>query len=236
MKENMIDGLTTPLAQTTPIHHNQSSLAKIIQSENLTKRSRPHKEANSERYFNLPNALPRERRTPHLVPIRRGGKHIEERAYLKNLPLGRNPTSPIHPSHILPGLIQFTVESHHHLHLPILSFSEKLNILMNFLIYNLHMLTHPSLFVPCNAKQYRKRLLQRIITTPNIMPKSDSGAITNFKSNELGKQFPPFSYMLPNSYTKWPLNLFGTPISLHTSILYLYNLPPISFPLRSITP
>ena len=76
----------------------------------------------------------------------------KERSYLKNLPLGRNPTNPIHPSHISLGLIQFTVESHHHLHLPILSFFEKLNIAMNFLIYNLHMLTHPSLFVPCHAK------------------------------------------------------------------------------------
>jgi hypothetical protein len=97
MKEKMIDGLTTPLAHTTPIHHNQTFLVKIIQSENLAKRSRPHEETNSERDFNLPNALPQERRMPHLVPIRRKGKHTEERAHHKKLPLGRNPTNPIHP-------------------------------------------------------------------------------------------------------------------------------------------
>jgi hypothetical protein len=55
MKEKMIDGFTTPLAHTTPIHHNQTSFAKIIQSENLAKRSRPHKETNLEWDFNLPN-------------------------------------------------------------------------------------------------------------------------------------------------------------------------------------
>jgi hypothetical protein len=95
MKEKMIDGFTTPLAHITPIHHNQTSLAKIIQSENLSKRSHPHKEVNSERDFNLPNAVPQERRTPLLVPIQRKGKHTEERANLKKLPLGRNPTNPI---------------------------------------------------------------------------------------------------------------------------------------------
>jgi hypothetical protein len=83
MKEKMIDRLTTPLAHTTPLHHNQSSLAKIIQSENLAKRSRPHKKTHSARYFNLPNALPWERRTPHLIPIRRNGKHTKEGANLK---------------------------------------------------------------------------------------------------------------------------------------------------------
>jgi hypothetical protein len=136
------------------------------------------------------------------------------------------------------SLIQFCIESHHHLHFLILSCSAKRNIPMCFLIHNLHMITHPSLFFPCNMKQYRKRLLQRLITTPNIMPKPDLGAITNFKFDELGKNLPPSSYMLPNSYTKWPLNLFGTLVSLHTSILYLYlyDLPPISFPLRCITP
>jgi hypothetical protein len=232
MKEKMIDGLTTPLAHTTPIHHNQTSLAKIIQSENLTQRSRPYKETNSEQDFNLSNALPQERRTPHLAPIGRRGKHTKERAYLKKLSLGTNPTNPIHPSHMTPSLIQFTVESHHHLHLPILSFSEKLNIPMKFFIHNLHMIIHPSLFVPCNTKQNRKRLLQRLIATPNIMPKSDSGAITNFKSDELGKQLPLSSYILPNSYTKWPLNLFGTPISLHC--YHTLTLQPFSNKLPSL--
>jgi hypothetical protein len=97
MKEKMIDGLTTPLTHTTPLHHNQTPLAKIIQSENLAKRSRPHKKTNLAQYFNLPNALPRERRTPHLIPIRRKGKHTKEGANLKYLPLGRTPTNPIHP-------------------------------------------------------------------------------------------------------------------------------------------
>jgi hypothetical protein len=187
MKEKMIDGFTTLLAHTTPIHHSQTSLAKIIQSENLSKRSRPHKEVNSERDFNLPNALPQERRTPLLIPIRRKGKHTEERANLKKLPLGRNPTNPIHPlpPHTTSGLIQFTVESHHHLHLPILSFSEKMNIAMNFPIQNLHIIAHPSLFVSCNTIQLRVRLLQRLSTTPSIMPKTNLGAITNLKFNEL---------------------------------------------------
>jgi hypothetical protein len=83
MKEKMIDGLTTPLAHTTPIHYNQTSLAKIIQSENLAKRSHPHKKTNSAQDFNLQNALPRERRTPHLIPIRRKRKHTKEGANLK---------------------------------------------------------------------------------------------------------------------------------------------------------
>jgi hypothetical protein len=43
MKKKMIDGLTTPLTHKTPIHHKQTSFAKIIQSENLAKRSCPHK-------------------------------------------------------------------------------------------------------------------------------------------------------------------------------------------------
>jgi hypothetical protein len=82
VKEKMIDGLTTPLAHTTLIHHNQTSLAKIIRSENLAKRSRPHKKTNSAWDFNLPNALPWER-TPHLIPIREKGKHTKEGANLK---------------------------------------------------------------------------------------------------------------------------------------------------------
>ena len=104
------------------------------------------------------------------------------------------------PPSMMSRLIQFCIESQHHLHFLILSRSTKRNISMCFLIHNLHMITHPSLFVPCNTKQYRKRLLQRLITTPNIVPKPDLGAITNFKSDELGKKLPPSSYMLPNYY------------------------------------
>jgi hypothetical protein len=106
-----------------------------------------------------------ERRALHLVPIQIKGKHIEERANLKRLPLGRSPTNPIHPPHMTPGLIQFTVKCQHHLHLPILSFSKKMNIPMDCLIQNLHIITHPSLFVSCNTIQLRVRLLQRFITT-----------------------------------------------------------------------
>jgi hypothetical protein len=43
MKKKMIDGLTALLTHTTPICHNHSSLVKIIQSENPSEGSRPHK-------------------------------------------------------------------------------------------------------------------------------------------------------------------------------------------------
>jgi hypothetical protein len=127
----------------------------------------------------------------------------------------------IHPPNMTSSLIQFYIESHHHLHFPILNCLTKRNILMCFLIYNLHMIAHPSLCVPCNMKQYKLRLLQRLITTPNIIPKSDLGAITNFKSDELGKQLPPSPYMLPNSYTKWPHNLSPSILPYFISTTFL---------------
>jgi hypothetical protein len=122
MKKKMIDGLTALLTHTTPICHNHSSLVKIIQSENPSKGSRPHKKTHSERNFNLPNALPWERQPSPLEPIRRRGEHIKKGTNFKNL-LGRNPTNPVHSPHLSTGLVQGTIESHHPFHLPVLSCS-----------------------------------------------------------------------------------------------------------------
>jgi hypothetical protein len=58
MKKKMINGFIALLAHTTPIHHNHSSLVKIIQSKNPSKGSRPHKKTHFEWNFHLPNALP----------------------------------------------------------------------------------------------------------------------------------------------------------------------------------
>jgi hypothetical protein len=87
MEEKMIYGLTTPFTHTTPINHDQTSLPKIIQHENPSKGSRPHKEINFKPDFNLSNTHPRERIAPHPVPLRRKRKHNEERTHLKQLPL-----------------------------------------------------------------------------------------------------------------------------------------------------
>jgi hypothetical protein len=97
MKKKMIDGFIALLAHTTPIHHNHSSLVKIIQSENPSKSSRPHKKTHSEGNFNLPNALPWERQPSPFEPSRRRGEHIKNGANLKNLLLERVPAKPVHP-------------------------------------------------------------------------------------------------------------------------------------------
>jgi hypothetical protein len=97
MKKKMIDGLIALLVHTTPIHHNHSSLLKIIQSENPSKSSRPHKKTHFEWNFDLPNALPRERQPSPLEPSRRRGEHIKKGTNLKNLLLGWNLANPVHP-------------------------------------------------------------------------------------------------------------------------------------------
>jgi hypothetical protein len=84
MKKKMIDGLIALLAHTTPIHHNHSSLVKIIQSENPSKSSCPHKKTHFARNFNLPNALPGNSNLPP-SNLAEGGESISQLYYIQLL-------------------------------------------------------------------------------------------------------------------------------------------------------
>jgi hypothetical protein len=104
MKKKIIDGLIALLANTTPIHHNHSSLVKIIKSENPSKSSRPHKKTHSEQNFNLPNALPREDNLPP-SNLAEGGESISKKERTSKI-FFMTPPPPPPPPHVLTGLIQ----------------------------------------------------------------------------------------------------------------------------------
>ena len=59
MEKKMVGTFTTLLAQAAPIHQNQSTFSKVINSQNLPKSGSPRKERHSRRNLGLRHALPR---------------------------------------------------------------------------------------------------------------------------------------------------------------------------------
>jgi hypothetical protein len=56
---------------------------------------------------------------------------------------------------------------------------DEINVLINHIIANNPKVNHHSIPIPCKAKELQKRFLQRMISTPEFMPKPDMRAISH---------------------------------------------------------
>jgi hypothetical protein len=103
-------------------------------------------------------------------------------------------------------------------------------------IRKLHMISHPSLLTASITEQFRKRYLQRMVPTPQIMPELDLKLVSHLKSNKSKENSPPPTNVFPHPHSKGPhYLLLGTPTSSCAIIFGFHHRSPQSFHFRCIT-
>ena len=121
MKKQVINEFLILFAHLTPIDQHYIFLPQIIQSNNLTKGSRPNKESYHWRGFSTPNTLSRKGEA-----FFRNKNIIEISHHILSLPI-RNPPNLVNPTTQIMR-VKEAIERNHIIHFPIIQRTKETNI------------------------------------------------------------------------------------------------------------
>ena len=191
----MVTGFLFPFTQVTPIWHVLAPSFELINGQDSVPRRFPSKKAYSHWSPRPPNNTSRKR-------VTRGScEGAVERSNRKKAILANLPAQDILHISIQNQRMQFSEQTLHLFHFPIIKVFWKQRIPATHLPALLPSIKHLLILVDRQSESIRENFFQRLVLTPQILPKFGLPPISYDKTGSTPNIFPSFSNNFPHPHT-----------------------------------